>query len=153
MQLIRCTKKLQKEMGLKTSDLAEQQSASGLLGSWHANLLFIDRRKCVLFVNDKTLLNFIIPDVNREQIRRLDTLFRDFLQCILAEESFSEALCAQIQQEYETIGFADTNNRSVMGSMNELAFHYQFLIQREGSVHSAMLPSIIHDLNRCRWER
>lgn len=148
MQLIRCTKKLQKEMGLKASDLAEQESASGLLGSWHANLLLIDRRKCVLLVNDKTLFNFIIPDVKREHIRRLDTLFRDFLQCMLAEEAFSEALSAQILQEYETVGFADTNNRSVMGSMNDLAFHYQFLIQREGGVHSAMVPRIIHDINR-----
>lgn len=146
--MIRCTKKLQKEMGLKATDLAEQESAPGLLGSWHANLLFIDRRKCVLFVNDRTLFNFIIPDVNSGQIRQLDTLFGDFLQCILAEEGFSETLCRQILQEYETIGFANTNNRSVLGSMNDLAFHYQFQIQREGGVNSAMVPSIIHDLNR-----
>ena len=43
MQLIRCTKKLQKEIGLKAADLVGQEQAPGLLGPWHANLLTIDR--------------------------------------------------------------------------------------------------------------
>ena len=54
MQLIRCTLKLQKEMGFKKSDLREDEPVFSYLGSWHANLIHIDRRKCILFVNDKT---------------------------------------------------------------------------------------------------
>lgn len=50
-------------------------------------------------------------------------------------------------QEYEVIGFAATHNRSVMGSMNDLAFHYKLHIQDEGGVHSVMLPQIIFKLN------
>ncbi len=148
MQLIRCTKKLQKEMGLKAADLAKQESTTGLLGAWHANLLLIDRRKCVLFVNDKTLFNFIIPGVKKEQLRKLDDYFRNCLQCILADEAFNETIRDQIMQEYATIGFANTNNRSVMGSMNDLAFNYKVYIQKEGGVKSCMLPKIIHQLNR-----
>lgn len=148
MQLIRCTKKLQKELGLKNDALIQQEPTPTLLGSWHANLITIDRRKCVLFVNDKTLFNFLIPDVSREQIRRLDTLFRDFLQCILAEEGFDKTTTDKILQEYAEIGFANTNNKSVLGSMNDLAKHYNYHIQEEGGVHSCMVPQIIHDLNR-----
>lgn len=147
MQLIRCTKKLQKEMGLKSADLVTDEIEESTLGSWHANLLFIDRRKCVLLVNDKTLFNFIIPNVNRKQIHQLDTLFRNFLQCVLAEEDFTEILRENIMQEYESIGFANTNNRSVMGSMNDLAFLYKLHIQDEGGVHNFMLSQIIHRLN------
>ena len=86
MQLIRCTKKLQKEMGLKPKELNEQEPTSGILGTWHANLLLINRRKCVLFVNDKTLFNFLIPGVKKEQLRKLDQHFRNYLQCILAAQ-------------------------------------------------------------------
>ena len=50
MQLIRYTKKLQKEMGLKQPDLCEEEPRFSYLGPWHANLIHIDRRKCVLFV-------------------------------------------------------------------------------------------------------
>ena len=56
MQLIRCTKKLQKEIGLKQSDLCTEEPRFSYLGSWHANLIHIDRRKCLLFANDRTLL-------------------------------------------------------------------------------------------------
>lgn len=144
MQLIRCTKKLQKEIGLKSKDLVEQEQATGHLGAWHANLLLIDRRKCVLFVNDKTLFNFIILGVKKAELAKLDDHFKSYLQCILADEGFSN----QIIKEYDIIGFANTNNKSVMGSMNDLAFNYTISIQQDGGVNSCMLPQIIHRLNR-----
>lgn len=148
MQLIRCTKKLQKEMGLKKDTLIQQEPTPSLLGSWHANLIIIDRSNCVLFVNDKTLFNFLIPDIPKEQIHLLDSLFKDFLHCMLAEEGFDKTTTDNILQEYAEIGFANTNNRSVLGSMNDLAQHYQYHIEEAGGVHSCMVPQIIHDLNR-----
>src|SRR5664279_5014211 len=124
MQLIRCTKKLQKQMGLKNEALVLQEPAPALLGPWHANLITIDQSHCVLLVNDKTLFNFLIPDVSPTQFSQFDTLFRDFLQCILAEEGFDQTTSDKILQEYAEIGFANTNNKSVLGSMNDLAQHY-----------------------------
>jgi hypothetical protein len=64
MQLIRCTKKLQKEMGLRKEDLVTTAPEISCLGGWHANLLHIDSRKCVLFEGKRgsgqaTLLIFI----------------------------------------------------------------------------------------------
>ena len=49
-------------MGLKPADLSTDSETDALLGSWHANLIHINRKKCVLFVNDKTLFNFILLD-------------------------------------------------------------------------------------------
>jgi hypothetical protein len=82
MQLIRCTKKLQKEMVLKQSGLCNEEQRFFCLGPWHANLIHIDRRK------------------------------------------------------------------SVLGSMNDLAFHYKYSIMEAGGVHSYAVPEIIHRLNR-----
>ena len=148
MQLIRCTGKLQKEMGLKKSYLLDTEPPFSYLGSWHANLIYIDRRKCVLFVNDKTLFNFIAPDVPRTAIRDLNSLFKDYLRCVLADEGIMGPAREKIMSEYDEIEYAKTNSKSVLGSMNDLAFHYKFLIQEEGSIHSAMIPSIIRKLNR-----
>lgn len=50
-------------MGLKPSDLCTEEPRFSYLGSWHANLIQIDRRKCLLFVNERTLFDFIMPDV------------------------------------------------------------------------------------------
>ena len=148
MQLIRCTKKLQKEMGLKLSDLCAEEPRFSYLGPWHANLIHIDRRKCVLFVNDKTLFNFIVPDVSRENIRALEKLFTSYLSCIIADEGFEEADREKMLSEYDEIGFANTNSKSVLGSMNDLAFHYKYSILESGGVHSPEVPEIIRRLNR-----
>ena len=147
MQLIRCTKKLQKEMGLKQSDLCAEEPRFSYLGSWHANLIHIDRRKCIVFVNDKTLFNFIAPDASRAQIRELDKLFKNYLSCVIAAEGMSEASRVRILSEYNDVGYANTNNKSVLGSMNDLAFHYKDYIEAVGGVHSPAVPEIIRNLN------
>lgn len=147
MQLIRCTGKLQKEMGLKKSDLIEEECSVSKLGPWHANLIHINGRKCILFANDKTLLNFIVTDVTRAEIRELSKMFLNTLICVLADEGISNSVIDAIKQEYAENGYAKTNNKSVLGSMNDLAFHYKFLIQDSGGVYSHMVPSIIKKLN------
>lgn len=148
MQLIRCTAKLQKEMGLKKADLMQDTPNFSYLGPWHANLIYIDRRKCVLFVNDKTLFNFIAPDVSKAVIRKLDDLFRNYLQCILADEGFPESVRDKILSEYADVAYAKTNSKRVLGSMNDLAYHYKHSILDAGGVHSYAVPGIIRRLNR-----
>lgn len=148
MQLIRCTGKLQKEMGLKASDLSNAEPSDSCLGPWHANLIYIDRRKCVLFVNDRTLFNFIVPDVSRPQIRNLANMFRENLQAVVASEGFSPAVQLAIRAEYREVAFAKSSSKSVLGSMNDLAFHYTYHVLEAGGVHSPMIPDIIKQLNR-----
>ena len=145
MQLIKCTAKLRKEMGLKKSDLSETVPENSLLGAWHANLLYVNRKKCVLFVNDKTLYNFVVINLSRAKIKELDSIFVQYLVLNLFQEGFSEALVKRLTQEYDTIQFTKTDSKSVLGSMNDLAFHYKYHIQTEGE---NALPSIIHKMNR-----
>ncbi len=147
MQLIRCTAKLRKEMGLKDHELFQDDIPTSGLGAWHANLLYINRRKCVLFTNDKTLLNFIAPDVNREEIRSLDRLFIGYLRPILAEEGISAEACEEIAREYSELRYAKTTDKSILGSMNDLAFHYKHRIMDAGGLHKPEIPEIIHSLN------
>lgn len=148
MSLIRCTGKLLREMGLKPSGYAPDQAPSGRLGSWHANLIYVDRKKTVLFVNDRTLFNFIAPDVARAQIRDLSGLFTFWLSCVLSDEGFGESAKARILGEYKDVRCAPSNNRHVLGSMNDLALHYKYYIVEGGGIHSPEVPGIIRKLNR-----
>ncbi len=148
MQLIRCTAKLLNEMGLKSKDLQQQQPTFAFLGQWHANLIHIDRRKCLLFVNDRTLFNFIVPDVGRAQIRELQELFLSSLSCVLSDEGIPVDIKARILSEYAELGIAKSSNRSVLGSAKDLAFHYKVLILDAGGVHSWRVPEIIREMNR-----
>lgn len=147
MLLIRCTAKLQKEMGLRPRDLFLGDVLNSTMGPWHANLIYINRRKSVLFINDRTLFNFLAPDIPRWKIKRLGELFLDYLHPVLAQEGFPARLRERIAAEYTGVAFAKAQDRSVLGSMNDLAFHYQRHILSAGGVHSAVVPGIISQLN------
>lgn len=148
MNIICCTQKLQKEMGLKPKDLLNDSMLESILGFWHANLLHINRRKCILFVNDKTLFNFLVPDVDRQRIKELGTLFNNNFECLLSEEGFTKSVIDQIISECSTTAYSKTKSKSILGSMNDLALHYKYHVMESGGVHSFEIPSIIAKLNR-----
>jgi hypothetical protein len=102
----------------------------------------------VLFTNDKTLFNFLVPDVVRGQLSDLDELFRGWFECILSDEGFDSELKVKVLSEYQETGYASSNSKTVLGSMNDLAFHYNYLLLEGGGVHSCDLPEIIRNLNR-----
>ena len=148
MQLIRCTARLLREIGAKPKDLLSETPPFQFLGPWHANLIYIERRKTILFVNDRTLLNFVVPDVPRSQIQELPDLFRSALSCVLSDEAIPENVKSRILAEYNDIGIAKSANRSVLGSSNDLAYHYKRAILEAGGVHSPRVPLIIKKMNR-----
>lgn len=148
MQFIRCTGKLLKEMGLKESVLNKNEPPFSCLGSWHANLIHIDRKKCILFTNDKTLFKFIVVNAARSDIIKLDVIFKRYIRCVLADEGLGVDVTEKIMDEYKEMAFAKTNSKSVLGSMNDLAFNYKHRIQAEGGVNSPSVPGIIRTMNR-----
>jgi len=148
MQILRCTAKLAREMGLRPPDLHYESLTSGLLAQWHANLLHINRRKTVLFVNDRTLFNFVVLDVSRRDIQRLPELFLSHFSCVIADENIPKEIRAKILSEYSDLRIAKSANRSVLGSANDIALHYKYSILDAGGVHSPEVPEIIRKMNR-----
>ena len=148
MQLIQCTAKLLREMGLRPTDVHKGPATPGSLTQWHANLLHINRRKTLLFVNDRTLFNFVVPDVNRRHIQRISELFLSNLSCVIADEDMPEEIQAKILCEYSDLRIAKSSDRSVLGSANDIAYNYKWSILEAGGVHSPRVPAIIRQMNR-----
>src|SRR3990167_7548126 len=73
MTLIQCTQKLLKELPIDQEII--MANFPSLLGNWHANLIRIERRKCVLFTNDETLYSFFIPGVKKQNFQNLASTF------------------------------------------------------------------------------
>ncbi len=51
-------------------------------------------------------------------------------------------------REYEEIALAKSSSKSVLGSANDIAFHYKYSILDAGGVHSWKVSEIIHRMNR-----
>ena len=145
MQLIRCTQKLLKELRVKSSAV---EPKFGYIGDWHANLLRVERRKCVLFTNSDTLYSIFVFALKRADFDHLDEIFRQSLFRRLRIEGFSQIQIEKALEEYQTIHFAKTNNRSVFGSMNDLALQIEVQIQSSGGINNLSLDIVNDSLNR-----
>lgn len=145
MQLIRCTQKLLKELRVKPS---EDEPKFGYIGDWHANLLRVERRKCVLLTNSDTLYSIFVFGLKRADFDHFDEIFRQSLFRRLRIEGFSQIQIEKALEENRTIHFAKTNNRSVLGSMNDLAFQIEVHIKSSGGIRNLGLDAINDALNR-----
>lgn len=148
MLVLHCTKKLQAAIKLKKQDLVDTNIQTNNFCSWSLNLIEIDGRPCLLAANDQTLFNFLITDVPKLDATQLIELFKSYLHCVLAEEGFEQSFIQKLMtSDIAEVRFANTNNRRVLGSLNELAFMYSCHLEDEG-VHSPRLPEIIKKMNR-----
>lgn len=144
---LHCTQKLLKELDIQLSDPGEVSTSDGL-GNWYANLLRIERRKCILFTNEKTLYSFLVPAVLKENLKRIEKEFLYHLILNLQYERFGMEVLAKIQREYQQIRFSKTASRSVLGSMNDLAYQYEVCIHMEGGIENIKILQINHKINR-----
>ena len=148
MRIIHCTKKLLKEIDVPLVEPDNIPSPTEGLGNWYANLLRIDRRKCLLFTNEKTLYTFLIPKILKANLKNIEQEFLINLSYNLQNEGFGLEMINRVMQEYRGIGFAKTSNRQVLGSMNEFMFQYEVLIQMEGGIDNIRILQVNQKINR-----
>ena len=148
MGIIHCTRKLLKEIDVPLVEPYKISLPTEGLGNWYANLLRIDRRKCLLFTNEKSLYTFLIPKILKANLKNIEEEFLIHLNYNLQNEGFGLEVINMVMQEYQEIGFAKTSNRQVLGSMNDLAYHYEFQIMREGGIENIRILHLNKEINR-----
>jgi len=148
VRIIHCTRKLLKELDVSPIEPDSYPSNTEGLGNWYANLLRIDRRKCLIFTNEKTLYSFLIPKVLKNNLKNIEEEFLINLNYNLQNEGFSLEVINKIMQEYQEIGFAKTVSKSVLGSMNDLAYQYKFEIMRSEGIDNIRIPQLNQRINR-----
>lgn len=146
--LIRCTAKLLKEIGLTNSSLVDSAQDESTLGEWYANLFFVQRKKCIIFTNARTLFSFISFDINRAQIKNLGEVFRRGLGKALLDEDFDGALIQRLVNECRDIRFAKAHDRSVLGVMVDHIKNTKWMVMRDGGLERCNFSEIIKQLNR-----
>jgi hypothetical protein len=145
MAILRCTQKLLSELKLKPSDSMQHPCE---LGNWHANLLRIDRSKCVLFTHDTTLYSFFVRGLKKPDFKNIREVFRQNLFKSLMAENLPQKHIEIFLDDIREIEISKTNNRSVLGSMNDLTFQLKYQIADEGGIEITDITKLIQDLNR-----
>lgn len=145
MLTIRCTQKFLKELKVTPTEVEPQ---GGYIGGWHADLLRIERRKCVLVTNDATLYSLFIPGLRKPEFEHFGEVFMQHLFKNLRCEGFLQNQIERVLNEYKETKIAKTNNRSVLGSMNDLKFQLEHIIWELGGLDRLDLIELNNKLNR-----
>jgi len=136
------------ELGLKESQLDKLRPADTLLGSWYVNLFTVDRRKAYIFVNEKTLLSFILYGVKKSNNKKLPEMFMFGLEQLLNFEKFPENAIEKIFKGYDVVSYIKTDSKKILGNMNDLVSLYNHHIYYEWGLRNCNLTEIIMKINR-----
>jgi hypothetical protein len=147
MLQIRCTIKLLKTLG-PTVALAAEAEDDPHLGSWFANLVHVERRKCVLFTHSISLYSFLVPDVKVAEIRNTRTLFLEHLGRSLALHEIDPSTLDLLAARYSEYSVLKTNSRSVLGSMNDMLYQLEGCLIEENGLAPAAVAAFNHMVNR-----
>ncbi len=117
MLVVRGTKKLRDRV--RGSLAAEADRSSTELGDWFATALFW-KPQVALLVNSRTLLPLFVPLAPAGSL--LDRM-PSAIESILRRHGIDEEFIAREMAAMDAVRLAPTNDRSVVGVMNEFAFH------------------------------
>lgn len=144
--VIRCTQKLLKDMAVKP-DPEQMAECKTFLDEWYANLLRIDRRKCLLFTNAKTLFSFLVPGVKKKDYEDFHKLFTEHFYLNMIFSGYPENQVLDLISGFGEIKILKTISRSILGSMNDYAFQYDIHIYHNGGINNANILAIANQVN------
>ena len=144
----KCTKKVQDFIGLKPSDLSEIEPERFVLGNWFVNSFTKNRRKVLVFMEEKTLFSFIIIGVRKEHIKTLRKHFLEGLCLQLKAEGISPQTVLAFSNNETVLQYTKTDNRSKVGSMTDLINLYSAWIESAGGLSEIDVVEMGMKLNR-----
>jgi hypothetical protein len=129
MTTLRCTAKLLKRLRLPAK-LPEPPSAGNPLGEWYADIDFIDREPFVLLLNGSTGVGLVLPG-RAEYLRALHVhagqqFFKMLTHYGIDPNAHPRAGAELLAWDQPPV-FANTRDRSLLGSMNQFklaTWHY-----------------------------
>lgn len=148
MLQLKMTQKVQKELRLKPKDLSDVGESHTTLGDWFVNIFTIDRRKALVFMNEKTLFSFILYGVRKDNIQEIEQIFKNGFEKILNIEEVERNKINKLLDEYSTIKFTKTDSKTLLGNMNDLTDLYKHKIKMSGGLQTVNLTEIITKTNR-----
>ncbi|WP_338449761.1 plasmid pRiA4b ORF-3 family protein [Niallia oryzisoli] len=120
---IHCTKKLLDELKLKPEEVQGEEVP---LFSWHANVLFVNRRKTVVFSNDHNRYIIVLHGLKVKDFKKLDELFVQAVRVAFQQESIKEEIIDQYLEQAKEISFAKTKDRTTVARMNKSCEHVTY---------------------------
>ncbi len=138
--ILRCTKKLPSVIGPVPVTEPKPHAED-----WYANLLWFDRRKCLLLTHVSTLFTILEADISILDLRSIGS----FVSALIKRELLSESLPPDtFGPGMEEVVYAKTADRSILGCMNDMVNMCEVAIADSGSLRQTDLVALNRSLRR-----
>lgn len=121
MVTLRCTQKLLRRLSEPPTE--DPLKPTTLLGDWYANILFSKSQQLVLCISERTLLPVVIP---AKDIHTLPDRFAVAVREVLTSLGVATRLVDQELAQMHGIRFGRTNNKCILGTLNDFMFHLDY---------------------------
>jgi hypothetical protein len=144
--IVRCTRRLLAVLG-RSVVLVELPPSDE---DWYANLLWVERRKCLLLTHAATLFSVFAADVRAADLRS-----GPYLAELVGAALRSEGLPADAvgSLDPEALRFAITKSRSVLGFMNDMAVQIDYAVAATGGLSRCDAGAVGRRLRRTPYNR
>ncbi|CAA0163558.1 hypothetical protein TMP248_110095 [Tenacibaculum maritimum] len=115
-----CSNKLQKYIGFKENQIKKDSLSE--LNSWNVHLFTVNRKKCLFFMNHQTYFSFVVYDIKKPDIKKINELFvNGFITELKKLELITPEQEEVVKSRFTEVFFHKSiNNRKVIGNMNNL---------------------------------
>lgn len=127
--ILRCTAKILTLLGTRAAKLA---SPPAFDDDWYLNLLWIERRKCLLLTHAGTLFPLFVADVRKADITPIGLYIASLIEEHLASEGLAPDALGRLDPD--DVHLAKTASRRILGVMNDTAVHARYRIDAMGGI-------------------
>jgi hypothetical protein len=142
---LRCTSKL-----LDILEPAEARNAKEVVPpteqDWYANVVWIERRKCILLTHACTLFSAFAADIRVAQLRPIGSFAVALIERQLAMEELPFDLFGQLDPR--GVRVLKTASRSVLGCMNDMTYSCSYAVADSGGIDLLDVDALNYELHR-----
>ena len=141
--VVRCTKKMLDLLGARSGALEKFPPQDD---DWYLDLLWIDRRKCLLLTHTGTLFSVFRAAIRSGDLRPPGPYLVGAIQTELRAEHLPPDTFGRLQPDNARI--AVTASRSMLGFMNQMTFEIRYHVSRRGGLPACDVDDLNHYLRR-----
>ncbi|UOQ95248.1 hypothetical protein MUO14_10130 [Halobacillus shinanisalinarum] len=119
MFVIGATQKLAKELH---QELEEQEQYKDIpkIYQWHANIITVNRRKCLMLMNNGTGLNLTLFGLRKQQFENIENVIKGSLNQLFQLLKVDKGISDHMLEAASEFVFTKTTNRQTLGMMNQV---------------------------------
>ncbi len=141
--IVRCTKKMLNLLGGGSGSVGEFPATDD---DWYLDLIWFDRRKCLLLVHAGTLFSVFRADIRSARLRPPGPYLVSAVQAELATERLPPEIFGPLQPDHVRI--ARTASRSMLGFMNQMTVELRYQVMRSDDVRNCDIDALNCQLRR-----